>query len=370
VNAPIAGSGPDTYSALLVVISHMRPARYDDEREVHWLDDEEQLGVSRDGYGRIEIFLRGPQLECRSAAVATNLAYDTWQRAAGDRLVANRLRLPAEPHFDAIAAFFCTHLLDNGVLSDMQLGFRRSEPVIEIAYERSRLQGESLVGLCGELLVLRSMIDCNRLRTRDVLASWFGYRRSARDFQLAAVGVEVKTTQGSRSTHKVQGVRQVEVGHGVGQAFEEQFHLISIGVEAVRQGELVDNTWTLPSLVEGVMQRAHDLALPAGESDELILQFLRNVHAYGASEGEGYNHDEMKHRVVFGQRWRTAFVRMYDMTDPVITVLRSTDLVPFAMVDPASVEFTISLPVQVRGDINPVVGLNLATERVHERAWG
>lgn len=52
------------------------------------------------------------------------------------------------------------------------------------------------------------------------------------------------------------------------------------------------------------------------------------------------------------------------MTDPAIKVLKSADLAPFSMVDSSSVEFTITLPTQVQGDLNPLVGLGSTADAI------
>jgi hypothetical protein len=359
----------DTYALLRQVIAGLPSAVSSSERRVHWVDESHQLGLSREEHGRVEVFLSGPPLECSSIAVVGNLAHDTWQGIDAQLLVANRLLMPPESHFDAIAAFLCTHLIENGFLGSRQLGFTRSEPVIEMAFERSRFHGEGLVGLCGELLLMRSLLDRRPGRLRDVLASWHGYERSARDFQLGTVGVEVKTTRGSTSTHKVQGIRQVEVGHGVDGGLETDFFLVSIGIEAVAEEEPLDNTWTLPGLVESLLSRIDSTIAAPDESAELGVTLVRAIRNFGTEDADGYDHEEMQHRVIFGQRWRTAFVRSYDMKDPAIKVLRSSDMTPFSMVDRTSVEFTLTLPVQVKGDLNPMVGLGPAAQELLRQAW-
>lgn len=351
------------YSEILEVIVGLQQADSPAQRRVHWLADGGRLGVSRDQHSRLELFLAGPKLQCETETVAANLAFDSWKRVDAEDLEANRVVLPAGAHFDAITAFLCTHLLDNGVMQDVQTGFSRSEKVIEVALDRSRLQRESLVGLVGELLFLRMLLLTRAESTTYVVGSWHGHMRSNRDFQLGPVGIEVKTTRGAASRHHVQGVRQVEPGHGVGGVFEGHFFLLSIGIEALDDENSSAGAWTLPALVDSILGLIkHGCATPVEQSAISDL-FLSSVREYGSGDGVGYDHSQMRHQVMFGQRWAFKFARAYDMADSDIRVLRSADLVAFPMLDAASVSFVVSLPTQVRGDMNPVVGLGSFVEK-------
>jgi hypothetical protein len=237
-----------------------------------------------------------------------------------------------------------------------------------MALERSRLQGEELVGLIGELLLMRALIETTPVNPWKIIDSWHGFERSSRDFQIGTVGVEVKTTRGTTSTHRVQGVHQVEIGHAVGGSFESAFYLVSIGIEAVDQEEPQENTWTLPQMVENLLCCIEGSDLLEQESRSLREKLLESIRKYGSTHGFGYDHLEMKHQIIFGSRWRTAFVRGFDMTDLAIAVPRSDDLTPFSMIDPSSLEFTVVLPAQVRGDTNPINGLTQTAIELMGRA--
>lgn len=67
--------------------------------------------------------------------------------------------------------------------------------------------------------------------------------------------------------------------------------------------------------------------------------------------------------------WRISFVRAYDMTDPLVSVLRSVDLEQLTMVDASSVEFTITLPKRVNGDLTLSVGLVTVADELLGLAW-
>jgi hypothetical protein len=103
-------------------------------------------------------------------------------------------------------------------------------------------------------------------------------------------------------------------------------------------------------------------------TEQLSIGLLGRIRAYGSGEGEGYDHQEMKHRLAFSQPWYTTFVRSYDMNDPNMKVLHSEDLVPFTMVEASSVAFNLVLPRRVDGDVNPIVGLNQSIHMMIDRA--
>lgn len=364
MTSPATGSPAlETYSAIRAEVVKLPRPKSSSEREVAWLDHGKVLGVSRDEVGRVEIFISGPRLNIAFDNVKLNHAHDAWEGKAG-QVVANRLLLPAEAPFDAVAAFLCTNLLDNDVLVDAQSGYSRSEPVISLVLEKARLRNELVIGLGGELLLMRAMLVRHAGHARQLVQSWQGHSPSSRDFQLAGVGVEVKTTRGSLSRHRVHGIRQVERGHAVGGGMETHLFLVSIGI--VQADASQGNAWSLPGLVDHVAEDIRRSDLPTEERLELESRLLEQVAKYG---GDGYDHGNLQHRALFGQTYSTAFARFYDITDPAIKVLRTSDLAPFSAIDSRSLEFTLELPAQVHGAINPIVGMNKGVDRLIDLAW-
>src|SRR5262249_24344165 len=146
-------------------------------------------------------------------------------------------------------------LLRNEATTDLPRAFARTEPLIELAIVELLIAEETFLGLCGEMLMLQALLEASPAeRVRDVLDSWKGYRETARDFQLAWVGVEVKTTTHLTSSHLFRGVHELEPGHGVDGAEELRFLLVSLGLEWAAPGDRL-NTTTLPDLVDGMAAR-------------------------------------------------------------------------------------------------------------------
>lgn len=340
-----------SYEDLRSKIAELNPAGEDERRSLVWCNEAQSLAASRGVRGELEIFLLGPPLDAASETVREILDHSTWKREDGSTITASRLVLPPTDPFDAITTFLCTELLRNGAGANPQAGLRATEPVIEAVLQRIRLQEDSVIGLLGELLVLLHLLRGAHLDVEQILGGWHGPSRSARDLQIAGVGVEVKTTRAGRSRHHIQGLRQVELGHAVGGVHETALLLVSIGLERADAGR----GHTLPGVVDAILDEITSRA--SSPHDHLIVDFIDRLADYGLGAGDGYRHGEMRARAFLAQGWQVAFCRTYDMTDPAMRVLRTEDIAPRSMVDPTTVTFEVELPDRVTGDANPAVGL-------------
>jgi hypothetical protein len=357
---------PHSYERQLALLNALERPTSALERAITWTDPGGVLGVARDPEGHIEIFLQGPPLVPTIQTVRENLEHQDWYRRDGGSLPANRILLPAAAHFEQVGAFLCTELLRNGVLRDPADAFAKAEPVIALAIDRLRLSDQAILGLCGELLLLRALCAAAPDEwVPHVINSWQGWRDTSRDFQLAGVGIEVKTTTRASSVHPVQGVEQVESGHGVDGVEESAFFLTSVGLQWT-DGSDDDGSVTLPELMDFIVQRV-EAAMGAGALP-VVEQLVQRVRRYGEATDVGYDHRTQASAPAFGRRFRSIFIRTYDMEDPRIQVLRTSDLDRAVDVDPRSVRFSVRLRDQVAGDINPVVGLRRSAEEVLRRA--
>ncbi len=128
-----------TFEEILAITTKLDPASADKSRAIEWCDASEQIAVSRQQNGRIEIFLIGDRIYPRSAIVANHLEHDSWRRVGGSGFDANRLVFPAAKHFDAVVAFIVEELVRNAGGEDVVTAFSHSEPVIELALRRTAL---------------------------------------------------------------------------------------------------------------------------------------------------------------------------------------------------------------------------------------
>lgn len=345
-----------SYEAQLSLVHDLPHSRTEDSREISWGRTPDAIGLARSPHGRIEIFLPGPKLEAQSRRVRDALEYQQWFRAGDEELLANRILLPAAGHFEQVAAFLTTELVRNGATTDLARAFTRTEPLIDLAIEDLLLAEESLLGLCGELLVLQALLRAAPVdQTSLLVTAWKGHRHTARDFQLATLGLEVKTTTGAASSHLFSGVHQLEVGHGVDGSAEDAYFLVSLGLEWSDEDD-ADDAISLPQLVDQLIARIDESLGLAGAS--LGNDLLTHIADYGGSSRVGYDHRTMSDSSRFKRQFRVAFARAYDMDDDAILLLTTEELRlrPFIEID--SISLRVNFPPQVRGDVNPITGLS------------
>lgn len=340
-----------SYEDVLVQITAVPAASASGLRDIAWLTSAKVVGVARDTAGRLEVFLAGPELKPALATVKEALEHHTWHRASGWPLEANRLLLPALGHFDHVAAFISTELLRNGADKDLGDAFRVTEPLIELAIERLLLSENAMLGLVGELLLLNAMCQqVDDYLVASVVQSWDGWRRSARDLHWEGTGVELKTTMRATSSHRVQGVHQIEPADGEDDdTAENRLLLVSVGLQ---HGDPGANSVSIPGLVQRIIDR---LTAAGGATD--VPELLSRISKYGAESAFGYDHTSMQHDAPFTTEFTIAFFRAYDMADPLIEVLRSDVVTAYQHVDKGSLRFRINLPATVSAQ-NPIAGAN------------
>ncbi|WP_062308023.1 PD-(D/E)XK motif protein [Demequina subtropica] len=331
------------YEWLREEIVGLRSASGADARTLSWADERRELGIARDERGRLELFLVGARLNPANPVVKEALAHDVWTTRGGDSLEASRLLMPAAPHFDQVAAFICAELLNNGMDSDREGAFARTEAIIALALQKARLGSEFLIGLAGELLLLRALLAHAPAAAEFIIDAWKGAGRSSRDFQLANVGVEVKATTHSDAVHHIQGLHQIECGTPVDDHPETDLYLMSFGISWLDAHESYGTS--LRDLVEAIRGRIGD--------PETRSVFDRALEAYGAGSG-GPGSAPITESSHFADRFDVRFARLYDLTDPLIKLPTRDDLSGFEHMQLDSLSFRIQLPERVNGDLNPI----------------
>ncbi|MCD9153325.1 PD-(D/E)XK motif protein [Aeromicrobium duanguangcaii] len=109
---------------------------------------------------------------------------------------------------------------------------------------KSRISDEKQVGLIGELLLFRTLLDAHD--EYAVTDWWLGPLAEERDYAFPAFDVEVKTTLGERRTHVIHGTGQLEPSPG------RSLWLVS--VQLTRAGGDPHGI-TLPGLVQTIRER-------------------------------------------------------------------------------------------------------------------
>lgn len=171
----------------------------------------------------------------------------------------------------------------------------------DLVASRRRLTEEKELGLIGELLVLRHLVETTGETT--AIGSWLGPLAEEHDFALAGFDAEVKTTKSESRTHLIGSDTQLEPSPG------RPLHLISI--QLTRAGN-ADAGFTLGGLVNGLRSR--------------LDQTLRTFDA--ALEGLGWHDDDADlYKVAYSLR---STPRAYFVDDrfPAITSARLDQVVP------------------------------------------
>lgn len=354
-----------TFEELLQLAQTIAPSDQSEQRQIHWCEDRRVLGIARQPGGGFELFLCGDELHPASPLVRRHLRFDQWSRQGSERFPANRLVLPSEPHYISIVAFLAEELLRNGVADSMPMGFARSEPLIEMALRRIALGEETILGLLGELRFLEVLLVVADTSGRRALAldAWRGHEHGSKDFVVGRRAVEVKATRGERSIHRINSVMQVDPRRSESGQPMEELSLLSIGFQLDESGGSSDSGFSLPTQVETILRLLGPTTTPSTRNEAQLL-FLDKVAKYGSSAEKGYLHDDMQAWSAYQTAWQHRFLRIYDMGDEGVRVLRRSDIQRHGHVHLESVNFEIELPDRVSGDINPQTDLFALARRI------
>lgn len=344
-----------TFEQLKSWIADLEPAPSPKVRDIGFVDASKSIALSRDPAGCVELLLVSDRLVASLPTVERWLNFQPeWKSANEGSFPANHVTFPPDAYFDSAAALVCIELMEAGYQHDPQGAFSLTEPLVERFITGVGHVGDrTLTGLFGELTLLNALLAReDRARRQQIVDSWFGWRPSSRDFQIGEIGVEVKTTIGSTSTHKIRGFHQVEVGYPVTDVAETSLHLLSVGLLAVPEGQCSGES--LPELVEEILAR-----IPSTIEREA---FLARLQHYGGDAVVGYKHIRDQDKARFARRFALAFERLYDLADDDIRLMKRSGVAEFAHIDADSIQFTIDLPFPFKGSANPVIGLGSITE--------
>lgn len=318
-------------------------------RRLHWLAH--TLAVARNAAGDYEIFLRGPVLHVQSSLVRRHLQHGNWRPTGdGEMFSASRIVLPSAPHFASVAALISIELLRAGIASadSPQGAFTDVEPIIEMAIRRGALPENVVIGLIGELMILRQClltISDKPHRRAAVLDSWCGWQ-NGRDFTFRFYSIEVKTTQLASSIHEFTGLHQLEETQRPSGEYE-QLHLLSLGLTASAvTGE------SLPTIVDQLLDMLGNRHTV--EFSPLQASLLERIERYGEESGTGYKHATMKDWSVYSIRYTSTFSpKLYRIADPAMRMLRRKEIEE-TFVLPQSLSFTMTFPDTVSA-FNPAL---------------
>jgi hypothetical protein len=275
--------------------------------------------------------------------VRRQLQHGFWRpEEGGEAFPASRVVLPDAPHFASIAALIAIELIRAGVAGarGVEAAFSDVEPIIEMAMRRGALADSAIIGLIGELTVLRQLMLPRVQRPSSLmrcLEFWQGWQDGGRDFHIGGHSFEVKATRVASSIHEFSGLHQLEP-QVLPNAQLERLHLLSVGLApSTSAGE------SLPSMVQSIVS----ILRSATGGDEVGVEFLRRVALYGQRSGGGYVHESMAEWNVYATRYAHTFApRLYRLDDPGMRLL-TREMLAQTFVQPDDLAFTMHLPDSV-----------------------
>lgn len=356
-----------TFEEILRRTESLSTPATDEQRQVFWCDVNQRIGLSKQLHGGREVFVRSVALRATSALVERHLKFDSWESSLGGRFEANRIVFPADEYFQPLIALVVEQLLRRiGSNGSVEKAFIAVEPILEMALRRLALGDQTILGLIGELRFLEALLNAAGSDSRKaarIIDCWHGHEWSARDFVLANCSVEVKATRGNRSVHPVHSVMQVDPRRTTDGVPQEQLYLLSIGFEMIAsEGEKAARL-SLPEQVSSLSRTCSRMS-DESQPNSLAQLLLEKIASYGSTPEGGYRHAEMADWPAYQIGWSQTFTRIYDMGDPAIDILRRNDVRSKAHIAADSVQFDLSLPESVSGDLNPQTDIVEFADRI------
>jgi hypothetical protein len=245
--------------------------------------------------------------------------------------------------------------------------FAEVEPFIALVLRRVLLPEDFVLGLVGELLILRGLLAASGSTLKSVpdpTVVWRGWQRQPRDFVLGSLSIEVKTTGLNVSRHAISGLEQVEPRRTDGQVIEHLF-LASIGLRRAA----TSGGFSISGLADEIVELLRD---GRSTKDEAAVKFIERLAQYGPESFQGYRHPEMRDQESYSQTFTTTFApRVYDMGDLNLQIIRRADLArDFPFVLPQGLRYTLELPTSIPGSIeNPRTDLDVFLRSAGLALW-
>ena len=172
-----------------------------------------------------QVIIRSPELRLVYDPVVVRLgmrlrleAGRHWSSNSGLKNVATRLVMVSGVQYVEVSTnskdlFRPIYLLIGDVVSRLVDGEQDSLRALDLSLsdfeslvaKSAQMSEEKAIGLYGELLVLRELLD----KKSGSASSWIGASGESHDFRLGAVELEVKTTTANVRVHKIHGLNQL-----------------------------------------------------------------------------------------------------------------------------------------------------------------
>jgi hypothetical protein len=311
-----------------------------------------KLSVGRSSEGNYEIFILGPEFSASSDQVRRYLKWNKSWKTPGGTVEANLLSFPPSDEYRAAVSMIAKECIRAGIETrKTEDFFSELEPIIELVLSQQRLPDTFILGLFGELFVLRQILSLKKasgVPESDPTDIWKGSERRPRDLLIdkdrKCLGVEVKTTLGPSSSHTISGLDQVEV-RTYDSGRTEELYLASVGVKAAVGGQ------SIAGLTERILELIDDIGKGSSSIADDQQLFLDRLKAYGPVGSKGYDHPKMNAEAPFTVQYDPVFNRLYNMSDEKVKVIRRACLTK-TMVDPNGISYRVVLPDSIPGSPN------------------
>jgi hypothetical protein len=314
----------------------------------------DKLAIGRNSEEGYEVFLLGPKFSASSDQVRRYLRWSAaWETpGSGGAVEANLLSFPPSDEYRAAVSMIAIECIRAGIETRKTEEFLPElEPIIELVLSQQRLPDTFILGLFGELFVLRQILSLKKasgVPESDPTGIWKGSERRPRDFLIdkdrKCLGVEVKTTLGPSSSHTISGLDQVEA-RTYDSGRTEELYLASVGVKAAVGGQ------SIAGLTEQILELIDDIGKGSSSIADDQQVFLDRLKAYGPVGSTGYDHRKMNAEAPFTDPYEFVFNRLYDMSDGNVKVIRRACLTK-TMVDPNGISYRVVLPDSIPGSPN------------------
>lgn len=195
------------------------------------------------------------------------------------------------------------------ILDRVQLGKQQFRPAVgdilnaygSVLSQRSGLPLEKQLGLFGELLVLRHLLQSGTTpeRSEKTVGTWLGPTQAEHDFVLHHSDLEVKTTTAEQRQHWISSLSQLVPTVG------RDLHLLSLQITSAG----TDGGESLPELVEGIRHLSE-------MTTSAVSAFDAKLH------GNGYHDQDQE---LYTGRWRLRTNPAIFLIDDAFPTLRKTE---------------------------------------------
>jgi hypothetical protein len=270
------------------------------------------------------VFIVGERLDAERPLVQKICTTGAWVVEKTEQTIAGtKLSFDASPEYKPLTSTVVWELLralKNHKTGSIKDAFSQTEPLIEVLIRQSILTRSWLLGLHGELRIVRNILKhvlergyASQLPV-DVTYFWQGMAPGKRDIIIGSMALEIKTTSKNIRLHHFHGFSQIEPRND-----SEELYVASLCLSQSANGQ------TSLGIIEEIRTFIHKIATAPPVAD---AAFVARLRAYGpASFSLNLNNlDELTRESLSTRYEETLTSLFYRMSDLRLPLLRRQDL--------------------------------------------